>query len=244
MSKRPHVSKPQSAPSSSKKERTHTKGANTGPIAFFIALFVIAVGSIQIISAFHTYAINLSELNSLKKQEAVLAAQKKDLENDIARWDDPAYVTAQARERLGYVFPGEQAIKVEHPEAVSGEQPKSDANANTETGQSNLPGTVSSPIRSRNRMPENPMPPIMATPPNRGNRMTLMPPRAPMPRRMAVRQGSSAFDIPTHHAGDGPFDSLTKIGRKHEQRRPERQRHRDIGRRDIAAGHGAPGDAE
>ena len=135
MSKRPHVSKPQSAPSSSKKERTHTKGANTGPIA----LFVIAVGSIQIISAFHTYAINLSELNSLKKQEAVLAAQKKDLENDIARWDDPAYVTAQARERLGYVFPGEQAIKVEHPEAVSGEQPKSDANANTETGQSNLP---------------------------------------------------------------------------------------------------------
>ena len=62
MSKRPHVSKPQSAPSSSKKERTHTKGANTGPIAFFIALFVIAVGSIQIISAFHTYAINLSEL--------------------------------------------------------------------------------------------------------------------------------------------------------------------------------------
>ena len=99
MSKRPHVSKPQSAPSSSKKERTHTKGANTGPIAFFIALFVIAVGSIQIISAFHTYAINLSELNSLKKQEAVLAAQKKDLENDIARWDDPAYVTAQARER-------------------------------------------------------------------------------------------------------------------------------------------------
>ena len=100
MSKRPHVSKPQSAPSSSKKERTHTKGANTGPIAFFIALFVIAVGSIQIISAFHTYAINLSELNSLKKQEAVLAAQKKDLENDIARWDDPAYVTAQARERL------------------------------------------------------------------------------------------------------------------------------------------------
>ena len=139
MSKRPHVSKPQSAPSSSKKERTHTKGANTGPIAFFIALFVIAVGSIQIISAFHTYAINLSELNSLKKQEAVLAAQKKDLENDIARWDAPAYVTAQARERLGYVFPGEQAIKVEHPEAVSGEQPKSDANANTETGQSNLP---------------------------------------------------------------------------------------------------------
>ncbi len=47
-----------------------------------------------------------------------MVAQKRELENDIARWDDKAYVTAQARDRLGFVFPGEQAIRVEHPEAV------------------------------------------------------------------------------------------------------------------------------
>lgn len=54
-----------------------------------------------------------------------MVAQKRELENDIARWDDKAYVTAQARDRLGFVFPGEQAIRVEHPEAVTGKsEPK------------------------------------------------------------------------------------------------------------------------
>lgn len=96
-----------------------------GPVAFFVALFIVALGTIQLASTFHTYALNLAELNGLKKQEAALVAQKRELENDIARWDDKAYVTAQARDRLGFVFPGEQAIRVEHPEAVTGKsEPK------------------------------------------------------------------------------------------------------------------------
>ena len=90
-----------------------------------MALFIVALGTIQLASTFHTYALNLAELNGLKKQEAALVAQKRELENDIARWDDKAYVTAQARDRLGFVFPGEQAIRVEHPEAVTGKsEPK------------------------------------------------------------------------------------------------------------------------
>lgn len=92
-----------------------------GPVAFFVALFIIALGAIQLISTFHTYALNLAELNALKKQEASLIAQKQELENNIERWDDDAYVIAQARERLGFVFSGETPIKVEHPEAVTGE---------------------------------------------------------------------------------------------------------------------------
>ncbi|MCI1219825.1 MAG: septum formation initiator family protein [Bifidobacterium sp.] len=92
----------------------------SGPVAFFVALFIVALGSIQLVSSFHSYALNLSELNGLKRQESELIAKKQDLENNIARWNDKAYVTAQARERLGFVFPGEQAIRVEHPEAVTG----------------------------------------------------------------------------------------------------------------------------
>lgn len=71
-----------------------------------MSLFIVALGAIQLVSTFHTYALNLAELNGLKKQEASLIAQKQELENDIARWDDKAYVTAQARDRLGFVFPG------------------------------------------------------------------------------------------------------------------------------------------
>lgn len=106
---------------SSKSRKKASKKGSAGPIAFFVTLFIVALGIIQLASTFHVYALNMAELNGLKKQEASLIAQKQELENDIARWDDKAYVTAQARDRLGFVFPGEQAIRVEHPEAVTGE---------------------------------------------------------------------------------------------------------------------------
>jgi cell division protein FtsB len=108
------------------KSKPRKKGA-AGPIAFFVSLFIVALGTIQLVSTFHTYALNLSELNGLKREEASLVAKKQELENDIERWNDKAYVTAQARERLGFVFPGEQAVRVEHPEAVTGTESKSDA---------------------------------------------------------------------------------------------------------------------
>ena len=97
------------------------KRARSGPLTFFILVIIVALGSIQLISTFHNYALGLAELNGLKKQESELIARKAELQNDIARWDDKAYVTAQARERLGFVFPGEQAVTVRHPEAVTGQ---------------------------------------------------------------------------------------------------------------------------
>jgi cell division protein FtsB len=36
----------------------------------------------------------------------------KDLQKDVDRWQDPAYIEAQARERLYYVFPGESSYLV------------------------------------------------------------------------------------------------------------------------------------
>lgn len=109
---------------------------SAGPIAFFVSLFVIALGLVQLLSTFYTYAMNLNELNSLKKQEASLIAQKEELENDIARWNDKSYVAAQARERLGFVFSGEVAVHVNHPEAVTGDT--NDASTDTTTT-TNLP---------------------------------------------------------------------------------------------------------
>ena len=69
---------------------------------------------------------NLAELNGLKKQEAALVAQERELENDIARWDDKAYVTAQARGPFGIRrSPANRRFVCEHPEAVTGKsEPK------------------------------------------------------------------------------------------------------------------------
>ena len=100
---------------------------SSGPITFFVAVIIVALGLIQLVSTFHAYAINLSELNGLRNQQAQLVEHKRDLENQIRRWDDKAYVTAQARDRLGFVFPDEEAIRVLHPEAVTGGKDKDDA---------------------------------------------------------------------------------------------------------------------
>ncbi len=100
---------------------------SSGPITFFVAVIIVALGLIQLVSTFHAYAINLSELNGLRNQQAQLVEHKRDLENQIRRWDDKAYVTAQARDRLGFVFPDEEAIRVLHPEAVTGSKDKDQA---------------------------------------------------------------------------------------------------------------------
>ena len=39
-------------------------------------------------------------------------ADVDELEAEIARWDDPAYIEAQARDRLYYVFPGDRSYLV------------------------------------------------------------------------------------------------------------------------------------
>ncbi|MEE1295756.1 MAG: septum formation initiator family protein [Bifidobacterium sp.] len=117
------------------KDRKHA-----GAVPLFLALFIVVLGLISLVTTFHTYALNLSELNALRKQESSLVSQKKELENDIDRWNDDAYVTAQARERLGYVFEGETPVRVEHPEAIMGKEPTSEEEAGKQESQeSKLP---------------------------------------------------------------------------------------------------------
>ena len=58
---------------------TARKKNSAGPIAFFVSLFIVALGTIQLVSTFHTYALNLAELNGLKREEASLVAKKQEL---------------------------------------------------------------------------------------------------------------------------------------------------------------------
>jgi len=51
----------------------------------------------------------IAELRAVveEKQESV-----EDLEDNVARWDDPAYIETQARDRLNYVYPGDYTYLV------------------------------------------------------------------------------------------------------------------------------------
>lgn len=52
------------------------------------------------------------QIATLRSQHADESATVQSLRKQIARWDDPAYVKAQARERLHYVLPGDTAYVV------------------------------------------------------------------------------------------------------------------------------------
>jgi hypothetical protein len=53
-----------------------------------------------------------SHIGDLKAQIAERETSIDALEREKRRWDDPAYVKAQARARLGYLMPGEWGFEV------------------------------------------------------------------------------------------------------------------------------------
>ncbi|ADD45450.1 Septum formation initiator [Stackebrandtia nassauensis DSM 44728] len=57
-----------------------------------------------------TYLEQRAEINRLRDSQGEQAQRIAELEAERAKWDDPAYVKAQARERLLLVEPGEELI--------------------------------------------------------------------------------------------------------------------------------------
>ncbi|HEX2893972.1 MAG TPA: septum formation initiator family protein [Marmoricola sp.] len=77
-----------------------------------ILLVVLAVLVISYASSMRAYLQQRDQIDSLKQR---IASSKVDIakaEREKRRWQDPAYVEAQARERFGWVLPGETSYQV------------------------------------------------------------------------------------------------------------------------------------
>jgi len=61
------------------------------------------------------YLAQRAQLSDLVGQERAERARVAALEQQQARWNDPAYVREQARERLHFVKPGETAYVIVDP---------------------------------------------------------------------------------------------------------------------------------
>jgi cell division protein FtsB len=80
---------------------------------FSLLMLAIIVLFVVVLAPSLRTLIQQQEQISQKQHE--VAAQKSDVaqkKKDVARWDDPAYIEAQARDRLLYVYPGEQSFLV------------------------------------------------------------------------------------------------------------------------------------
>jgi hypothetical protein len=81
-------------------------------------------------STLHAWWDQRSDIQATKAEIVMRKQAILDLEDQKARWDDPAYVKQQARERFGWVMPGEIGYRVIGTDGkVQGEVPTLDAPA-------------------------------------------------------------------------------------------------------------------
>jgi cell division protein FtsB len=79
--------------------------------ALVLAL-VLVVLAISYAGSLRIYFAQARDLAVAEQEIRDRQTQISDLQAELDRWDDPAYVKAQARERLGWVLPGETGYRV------------------------------------------------------------------------------------------------------------------------------------
>ena len=100
---------------------------------------VLLLAFVLVYPTLHSYLQQRVEVDQLRGQVESARQRNDDLEADLKRWDDQAYVRAQARERLSFVMPGEKAFRVIDPETVPDTPPAADGPASVLDSGSTLP---------------------------------------------------------------------------------------------------------
>ncbi|MBM7785683.1 FtsB family cell division protein [Tenggerimyces flavus] len=77
-----------------------------------ILALVLAALVVSYASSLRAWAEQRSQIAELKAEQADRTERVGELEDELNRWNDPAYIEAQARERFGWVLPGETGYKV------------------------------------------------------------------------------------------------------------------------------------
>lgn len=80
---------------------------------FTIATLTVLVLTVVVLApSLRIFVQQQQQLTQLRAEVEAQKAGVKDLTSERARWDDPSYIEAQARERLNYVYPGEYSYLV------------------------------------------------------------------------------------------------------------------------------------
>lgn len=75
---------------------------------FTLAILLLVVGALIVLApSLKTFVEQQQQIAALEAEVALAEADVDDLQSEIDRWSDPAYIEAQARERLYYVYPGD-----------------------------------------------------------------------------------------------------------------------------------------
>ncbi|MBA0048989.1 septum formation initiator family protein [Mycobacterium sp. NPDC050853] len=98
----------------SAEQQSEQRLGSTARRAAILAAVVCAL-TLTVAGPVRTYFSQQAERSQLAAAEAQLRDQISSLEDKKRRLADPAYIAAQARERLGFVMPGEVPFQVQLP---------------------------------------------------------------------------------------------------------------------------------
>lgn len=79
-----------------------------------IMLSLVILGAWVLVPTLGTYIDQRQKIAALEDAVQVSVEEIEALEREQQRWDDPAYITTQARERLYYVRPGEVVYLIDN----------------------------------------------------------------------------------------------------------------------------------
>ncbi|MGO1174007.1 MAG: FtsB family cell division protein [Actinomycetaceae bacterium] len=86
-----------------------------------LALVLVLLVAFAIVAPTARHAlVQQEQLRSTEEQLAAAQEEEQRLTDELALWDDPEYVQAQARDRLGYTMPGQTPFVVVDPETLTG----------------------------------------------------------------------------------------------------------------------------
>jgi cell division protein FtsB len=75
---------------------------------FTLSMLLLVVAALVVLApSLKTFVEQRQQIAALEQQVADAQADVDDLNAEIDRWSDPAYIEAQARDRLYYVYPGD-----------------------------------------------------------------------------------------------------------------------------------------
>lgn len=120
----PQPAAPRAGPSPSPQPSTASTSLTTRAAVLLGVLAILAASYALPVRAWLDQRSQLAELSA---QRDALAAEVEQLREANALWQDPAYVRAQARERLNYVLPGEVGLVVLGTESTAPGEPAAGA---------------------------------------------------------------------------------------------------------------------
>lgn len=92
-----------------------SKWESINPKRAVVLAAVLSLLALTLAVPMRTYFSQQTEFDELRSSNAQLQAEVRDYEEKVAEQNDPAYIEAQARERLQFVMPGEKPLLMQFP---------------------------------------------------------------------------------------------------------------------------------